>query len=150
MESQLGADHPSTATNLNNLANLYLSKGSYEKAEPLLKRSLQIREQQLGKDHPDTAVSLNNLAVLYFNQNRLGEAEQLIAQSLSIRLKVLGENHPTTQSSIQNLSNLVKVALEQDRTAELSDHLLTRRILLQLRKQNPGSSSVDIANENPH
>jgi hypothetical protein len=33
--------------------------------EPLLKRSLAIREKQLGAEHPDVATSLNNLAGLY-------------------------------------------------------------------------------------
>ena len=34
-------------------------------AEPLIKRSLAIREKVLGPDHPDVARSLNNLAELY-------------------------------------------------------------------------------------
>jgi Tetratricopeptide repeat len=34
-EEQLGANHPSTATSLNNLAGLYESTGRYSEAEPL-------------------------------------------------------------------------------------------------------------------
>jgi tetratricopeptide (TPR) repeat protein len=64
-ETQLGTDHPFTATSLNNLAALYYSTGRYSEAEPLFRRSLQIRETQLGNDHPLTATSLNNLAALY-------------------------------------------------------------------------------------
>jgi tetratricopeptide (TPR) repeat protein len=33
---------------LNNLAGLYYSQGKYAEAEPLYKRSLQIREKTLG------------------------------------------------------------------------------------------------------
>ena len=43
-ESQLGADHPDTAASLNDLAGLYYAQGRYSEAEPLLKRSLAIRE----------------------------------------------------------------------------------------------------------
>jgi hypothetical protein len=43
-ESRLGADHPSVATGLNNLAELYRSQGRYSEAEPLYLRSLQIFE----------------------------------------------------------------------------------------------------------
>jgi hypothetical protein len=51
-ESQLGADHPQVATDLNNLAYLYKSQGRYSEAEPLFLRSLSIRESQLRADHP--------------------------------------------------------------------------------------------------
>jgi tetratricopeptide (TPR) repeat protein len=70
----LGADHPSTATSLNNLAGLYRSIGKYSEALPLYERALQIREQQLGADHPNTAISLNNLAALYYSIGKYSEA----------------------------------------------------------------------------
>lgn len=63
-EKLLGPDHPSTATSLNNLAELYESQGKYNQAVPLYKRALKIRENVLGPDHPDTATSINNLAFL--------------------------------------------------------------------------------------
>ncbi|MGD1852266.1 MAG: tetratricopeptide repeat protein, partial [Cyanophyceae cyanobacterium] len=88
-ESQLGADHPDTATSLNNLAELYRSQGRYSESEPLYQRSLAISESQLGADHPDTATSLNNLAVLYYNQGRLGESERYIGQAVMILLQAL-------------------------------------------------------------
>ena len=62
-EEQLGGEHPSTATSLNNLAELYERQGKYVEAEPLYVRALKIREEQLGGEHPDTAASLNNLAL---------------------------------------------------------------------------------------
>src|SRR5882672_412850 len=37
-EEVLGPRHPDVATSLNNLATLYHTMGSYEKAEPLLQR----------------------------------------------------------------------------------------------------------------
>lgn len=63
-EKALGPEHPNTATNLNNLAELYFSMGDYARAEPLYQRALKIREKALGPEHPDTAGSLNNLAQL--------------------------------------------------------------------------------------
>ncbi|MGH1407888.1 MAG: alpha/beta hydrolase, partial [Rhodomicrobiaceae bacterium] len=52
-------------TSLNNLAELYSAQGRYAEAEPLYKRSLNIREKALGPDHPNVGQSLNNLAGLY-------------------------------------------------------------------------------------
>ena len=59
VERALGPAHPLTATNLNNLAELYRAQGRLDEAEPLLQRTLAIRERALGPDHPDTAQSLN-------------------------------------------------------------------------------------------
>ncbi|RFP55500.1 MAG: tetratricopeptide repeat protein, partial [Limnothrix sp. CACIAM 69d] len=78
------------ATSLNNLAYLYESQGRYEAAEPLLRRSLEIRERVLGADHPATATSLNNLAELYRSQGRYEAAEPLYRRALEIREQVLG------------------------------------------------------------
>ena len=66
------------ATSLNNLALLYWSMGRYAEAEPLLRRSLAIKEKQLGRDHPDVAPSLDTLAVLSATQGRWVEAAESI------------------------------------------------------------------------
>src|SRR5947208_1927128 len=47
-EKALGREHPSTATSLNNLGELYERIGNYVKAEPLLQHALEIREKALG------------------------------------------------------------------------------------------------------
>jgi tetratricopeptide (TPR) repeat protein len=105
-EEQLGANHPDTATSLNNLAGLYYSTGRYSEAEPLYLRSLTIREEQLGENHPSTAISLNNLAGLYESTGRYSEAESLYVRSLGINEEQLGENHPDTAASLNNLAGL--------------------------------------------
>jgi len=102
----LGADHPSTATSLNNLALLYHNQGRYKEAEPLYKRAIEICEKALGANQPDTANSLNNLALLCYNQGRYEEAEPLNKRAIEIFEKVLGTNHPSTAASLNNLALL--------------------------------------------
>jgi tetratricopeptide (TPR) repeat protein len=99
-------DDSPLATDCNYLALLYKSMGRYSEAEPLLVRSLSIREQQLGADHPDTATSLNNLAQLYTSMGRYSEAEPLYVRSLSIREQQLGADHPDTATSLNDLAAL--------------------------------------------
>jgi len=65
LEAELGPEHPSVATSLNNLAGLYRHMGDYDKALPLFQRALDIREKVLGPQHPSVVTSLNNLAGLY-------------------------------------------------------------------------------------
>jgi tetratricopeptide (TPR) repeat protein len=74
---KLGENHLDYAQSLDNLAFLYYSKRSYEKAEPLLKQVLQIWKKTLGEDHQDYAASLNNLAMLYQSMGAYKEAEPL-------------------------------------------------------------------------
>ena len=98
--------NPYVATSLNNLAMLYQAQGRYADAEPLLKRSLAIREKALGPDHPDVAVSLHNLAELYRAQGRYADAELLYKRALAIEEKALGPDHPHVAVSLNNLAEL--------------------------------------------
>jgi tetratricopeptide (TPR) repeat protein len=107
-ELHLGADHPSVATSLNNLAGLYYSQGKYSKAEPLYLRSLEIRERQLGADHPSVATSLNNLAGLYRSQGKYSKAEPLYLRAIQIFENVLGSEHPNTVTVRQNYEIMCK------------------------------------------
>jgi tetratricopeptide (TPR) repeat protein len=80
-------------------------QGRYAEAEPLIKRSLAIREKVLGSDHPDVARSLNNLADLYERQGRYAEAQPLFERALSIRGRAVGPDHPDTATSMNNLAS---------------------------------------------
>ena len=53
-EKVLGAEHPDTATSLNNLASLHQARGDLPAARPLIERALCICEKVLGPEHPDT------------------------------------------------------------------------------------------------
>ena len=61
-ERQLGAEHPDTATSLNNLAVLYQSQGKYSEAEPLYRAVLMTGNSRgsLGMEHPQTHPILKN------------------------------------------------------------------------------------------
>ena len=133
--SQLGAEHPYTATSLNNLAALYRAQGRYAEAEPLYLDALNIRRSQLGAEHPDTAQSLNNLAGLYESQGRYAEAEPLYLQTLVIFMENLGENHPNTQTGWRNFVGCLRKAVEVGRAAELSDHPATQAMLAQIQAE---------------
>ena len=79
---------------LNRLAWVYGSMGEYDRAEPLVRKALQIQEQVLGKAHPSYATSLHTLARLYRDQGDNARAESLYRQALEIKEQVLGKTHP--------------------------------------------------------
>ena len=88
---------------LNNLGQVAKDRGRPAEAEPLIKRSLAIREKVLGPDHPDVARSLNNLADLYDGQD-VRKAEQLFERALAVRERAVGPDHPDTARSLNNLA----------------------------------------------
>lgn len=87
VERELGANHPTFAAHLNNLAALYVIQGRDIDAEPLFERALTIFENVLGPDHPEVAITLENYASLLRATNRADEAEKLEARAAAIRAK---------------------------------------------------------------
>ena len=67
--------HPDVATISNNLGIMYHKQRKYSQAEPLLLRSMKIRQKALGPEHPAMANAFHNLANVYFQQHRYDEAE---------------------------------------------------------------------------
>ena len=138
LEKSLGPDHPSVATWLNNLAEMYKQQGRYADAEPLLKRALAIQEKALGPDHPDVARSLNNLAGLYKDQGRYADAEPLYRRALAIRERALGPNHPNVATSLNNLAGLYQA---QGRYAD-AEPLYKRALAIREKALGPNHPNV--------
>ena len=149
-ERTLGPEHPTTATSLSNLGNVFYLQGKFADAERVHHRALAIREKVLGPDHPDTATSLNNLANVLMEQGKdqqLALAEQraraasgqvvqsgteietLYRRALSIQESSLGPDHPALATTLNNLSALLD---QQGKHAESEP--LQRRALAILEK----------------
>ena len=131
-EKQLGPDHPSTGTSLNNLAGLYRSMGRYEAAEPLYLRALSIDSAALGEDHPDTAIDYVNLAGLYTQFDRYEESETLYHKALKVFLDRLPQDHPYVTTTFNGLANLIITAHTNGKADRLSEHPMTQAILQQV------------------
>jgi tetratricopeptide (TPR) repeat protein len=105
-EKLRGAEHPTTAVALNNLAVLLQDQGDLAAARPLLERALAIHENALGPGHLETATDLNNLAILLYDQGDLASARPLFERALEIREKERGPEHPETATGLNSLANL--------------------------------------------
>lgn len=102
---ELGEEHPSTLTWLNNLAFTYGKLGEYQKALELHEKVYAIECQTLGEEHPDTLTSLGNLAVTFGDQGNHKKALELNEKVYAIQCGVLGETHPETLASLNNLAS---------------------------------------------
>ena len=107
-ERSLGAENPTVAIRLNNLAQLLQDTNRLAEAEPLMRRALAIDEGAFGAEHPEVAIRLNNLAQLLQDTNRLAEAEPLMRRALAIDEGALGVEHPRVAIRLNNLAALFK------------------------------------------
>jgi len=107
-EKALGPEHPSTATRLNNLADLLRAQGDLAGARPLYERALKIDEAAYGPEHSEVATDLNNLAALLRTQGDLAAARPLSERALAIKEKALGPEHRSTATSLNNLALLLQ------------------------------------------
>jgi tetratricopeptide (TPR) repeat protein len=107
-ERVLGPEHPDTARNLNNLANLLQRQDDLWGARPLYERALATLEKAIGPEHPDTATSLRNLASLFQQQGDFANARPLYERALAIREKVFGPDHPHTAVILNKLGSLLQ------------------------------------------
>ena len=95
-------------TDLMNNFGVYLMEiAEFDKAEPMLRRSLSIRDASFGPDHPDVVLSLINLAFLLSATNRNSEAEILYRRSLSICEISTGLDATRLATSMNNLASLL-------------------------------------------
>jgi tetratricopeptide (TPR) repeat protein len=83
-KTKASADNPDTPYNLNKLAQLYIMRGQYALAEPLLKRSLEIRERVYGPRHPEVVDALKSLAELYQLSGKSDLAETSLKRARDI------------------------------------------------------------------
>jgi tetratricopeptide (TPR) repeat protein len=69
---------------LDTMGNVYRSLGLYDRAEPLLREGLEVREAELGSEHPDVAVSLTSMAALRRFQGRAKEGSRDAERAIGI------------------------------------------------------------------
>lgn len=129
-EKALGMEHPTTATSVSSLGNVYYLQGRFPEAEKLYRRALEIREKVLGADHADVATSLNNLANAMQELGRdqqlsaselrvrqsvgggsgaVSEIEKMYRRALSIQESKLGPDNPATANTLNNIGVLLSL-----------------------------------------
>ncbi len=126
-EEASGADHPDTATALNNLATLRWRQGRFAQAEALLRRAADIREKSLGPEHPDVASSLNELALVCHDLGRFEEAEGLYKRALTIWERSLGAENAHYANALNNVAAVYRDQGRYDEAVELHTRALAIR-----------------------
>jgi len=85
------------------LGATYLNLGQYEKAEPLLRRAVDLRVEHLGPHHADTATAWGQLSRFYHIVGRYDEAVEAAHKGIEGQRIALGPNHPRLGERLNDL-----------------------------------------------
>ena len=89
-----GREHKDIAVTLVELGRAYEDAGAPERAEPLFREALTMREHIFGDAHKETATSKSALALLLWRRGDLAAAEPLFRQSLDTSRDLSGRRLP--------------------------------------------------------
>lgn len=129
-ENELGPDHPSLVTSLNNLAIVLRETKRGDESVPFLERAIAIGEAAAKADpdeRPNYATALHNFGDYYSNKRDFDKARPLYEKALKLRREALGNDHPWVAETLNNLANML---VSQDKAAEalpLFDEAITIR-----------------------
>jgi tetratricopeptide (TPR) repeat protein len=129
-----------TSRLMNDLGLLLHCKCTWQEAERLYRRAVEIDEQSYGPDNPTVAIGLNNLALLLKGTNRLAEAEPLMRRALAIDEQSYGPKHPSVAIDLNNLAGLLQ---DTNRLAE-AEPLMRRALAIDEQSYGPDHPNVAI------
>lgn len=103
-----GEEHPSTITDMGNLASLLMDTDKLAEAESLAREALEKTRRVLGSEQSQTLKSMNIMGQILFRQGKYSETEPLYQEALATGRRVLGEEHPDTIIWLANLGTLMQ------------------------------------------
>ena len=124
IDTGLTNDPELQAQMMNVMGTVYQSLGLTSRAEPLLRRALEIRQRILGPRNPDTLQSQSDLAVAVLAESHYPEAEKLCRETMETRRQVLGPEHHDTVDSTLQLARILGFESRYDEAEKLNREAL--------------------------
>ncbi|PAU93630.1 hypothetical protein CK503_10775 [Aliifodinibius salipaludis] len=121
------------------IGRAHVNIGEYDKAQPLLEQSLDIRKNTFNSSHPMVATGLSDMAKLQKNKGNFAKAESLERKTLEIQRATLGPNSIETGKTMSALAYVI---------GRQGDHQAADSIYqkaLKLQRANPEAGDSDIA-----
>lgn len=117
-QKQLGEDHPSVATLLNNIGLTWVYKGELVKALEYYQRALNLKLKHLGTLHPSLATTYSNLGAVWKKKGNYENALSYYHKSIDIKLKALGADNPSLATVYNNIGTLLTEREQFDEAME--------------------------------
>lgn len=114
-----GPDHIRTIDALMSMGLLKLEQGKYADAEPLLKKTMDLKEAMFGPDHYRTHDCISNLGFLYYRMGRLKDAEAMAKIAYDGYVVNSGPDSYGANWCLNNLANTVRHAGKWEEAAAM-------------------------------
>eukprot|EP00549_Striatella_unipunctata_P019837 CAMPEP_0118676560 /NCGR_PEP_ID=MMETSP0800-20121206/2118_1 /TAXON_ID=210618 ORGANISM="Striatella unipunctata, Strain CCMP2910" /NCGR_SAMPLE_ID=MMETSP0800 /ASSEMBLY_ACC=CAM_ASM_000638 /LENGTH=351 /DNA_ID=CAMNT_0006572093 /DNA_START=137 /DNA_END=1192 /DNA_ORIENTATION=+ len=88
---------------LHSLAVLYILMGESEKAMPLLRNALEMKEQAFGNEHPEVAITQEELGIQLFAREEFDDALELFQAAKRGTERAYGTDHPKVAMALNNI-----------------------------------------------
>lgn len=111
-----GADSPSYALSLHNLAGALIDAGDLAGAETTERHALDLRRKLLGDHHPDLSYPLNNLGFLLLEEGNWVAAEPFLRENLELLRSSLGEKNVRFGSALNNWARVLQAKGDYDQS----------------------------------
>ncbi len=108
IEAELQNDALLQADLLETIGTLYRKLGLYDQGQPLLERSLALRERLFGERHAETAKSLAALGDLHAEKEEFTAAEPLLRRALEIR-QARARDDPEVPDLLNSLASCARI-----------------------------------------
>lgn len=115
IERTRGPEDTSLVKHCDLLAAVYEAMKKFPEAEPMWRKSFDIRRKNLGPDHPESIGSGDKLAMCLIEEAKFPEAETLLKKSLGHREAYFGADH---EGIIPSLNHMAELYLAQKKWAE--------------------------------
>ncbi len=114
-----GEQSPKYIQILSKIGYLYLEDKSYDNAEIILKKCIELTEKTSGIKNANTLANKNNLSLVYLKTVRLNEAENLNKEVLSLTKELYGTSNRKYLNTLNNQA-LIFYQLKKYRESEES------------------------------
>lgn len=119
IERTRGPEDTSLVKHCDLLASVYEAMKKDAEAEPMWRKSFDIRRKNLGPDHPESIGSGDKLGMCLVAQGKYAEAETLLKKSLAHREAYYGADN---EGILVSLNHLAELSLAQKKWAEAESY----------------------------
>jgi eukaryotic-like serine/threonine-protein kinase len=123
------------------LGRIYRDLSLFDRAQPLLDRSLALRRQASGADDENVADTMSELGRLWLEAGKPDEAERIQRETLALRRRLMGPGHSDVGNTMRDL------ALVLDFRGQYAEAETLQREALELHRQNFGTEHADVARD---
>jgi eukaryotic-like serine/threonine-protein kinase len=141
IESDLAAQPDVQAEMMTLLGRIYRELSLFDRAQPLLDKSLALRRSLAGRDTVDVADTVSELGQLALEAGHPDGAERLQREALAIRRRLLARDHPDVGNAMRELAQVLSFEGKYDEAEGL------QRDALALHHRAFGAEHAEVAND---